>query len=88
MNELLDMLLERLPKSPMIRAASGKPGCWSDGDMILCPTEASCENVADFLQDIFQVSGLAVHTGYYDPIEDRRNRECDDYTGFYYISFE
>lgn len=87
MNELLDMLLERLPKSPVIRAASGKPGCWSDGGMILCPTEASCENVADFLQDILRDT-IVVHTGYYDPNEDRRNQECDDHSGFYYISFE
>lgn len=87
MNKLLDMLLERLPKSPVIRAVSGKPGCWSDGGMILCPTEASCENIADFLQDILRDT-IEVHAGYYDPDEDRRNQECDDHTGFYYISFE
>lgn len=87
MNELLDMLLERLPKSPVIRAASGKPGCWSDGGMILCPTEASCESIADFLQDILWDT-IEVHTGYYDPDEDCRNQECDGHTGFFYISFE
>lgn len=88
MNELLDKLLEGLPKAPDYRLASGKPSFWSDGDMILCPTEASCENVADFLQSILRDSSIAIQTGYYDPSEDRRNGECDDHTGFYYISFE
>lgn len=88
MNALLDRLLEGLPKVPGYRLASGKPGFWSDGDMILCPTEASCENVTDFLQSILRDNSIVVQTGYYDPLEDHRNQECNDHTGFYYISFE
>ena len=76
MNELLNILLGCLPREPR-----------SYGDMILCPSETSCGIIADFLQDILRESTITVTTGYFDPFEDRRNNECDDYTGFYYIEF-
>lgn len=88
MNELLNMLLESLPREPRSYDTSDDPGFWSDGDMILCPSETDCNIVADFLQDTFRDSTLVIQTGYFDPFEDHNNGECDDYTGFYYISFE
>lgn len=87
MNELLNILLGCLPREPRSYDASDNPGFWSDGDMILCPSETSCGIIADFLQDILRESTITVTTGYFDPFEDRRNNECDDYTGFYYIEF-
>ena len=88
MNELLTMLLEQLPKQPRSFDTSDDPGFWSDGKMILCPTEAGCEFVAIFLQDLFRDSAIVVKTGYFDPFEDYNNGEGDDCTGFDYISFE
>lgn len=88
MNKLLDLLLETLPKEPRNLDSSNNSGFWSNGDMILCPSESSCGVVADFLQNVFRNSSLVVQTGYYDPVEDHNNCECDKYTGFYYISFE
>ena len=41
-----------------------------------------------FLRDLFRDSSMTVTTGYFDPFEDHNNGEGDDYTGFYYISFE
>lgn len=88
MNELLDMLLERLPARPRSFDTADDPGFWSDGEMILCPSEAQCQFVANFLQDLFHDTTVVVTTGYFDPFEDHNNRECDDYTGFYYIGFD
>lgn len=59
-----------------------KHGYWTDGDDILCETEAQAEHLADFLEDIgFDY----VNTGYYDPEEDKRENCVDDHTGFYYV---
>ena len=45
-----------------------KHGYWTDGEDILCDTEAQAKHLADFLEDI----GLDyVNTGYYDPEEDK-----------------
>lgn len=88
MNNLLVMLLEQLPRQPRSFDTTDDPGFWSDGEMILCPTEAKCEFIADFLQDLFHDATIVVQTGYFDPFEDHNNGESDDYTGFYYISFE
>lgn len=88
MNELLNMLLEHLPRKPRSYDTSDDPGFWSDGDVILCSSEVECGIVADFLRDMLQNSTIVVKTSYFDPFEDSRNGECDDYTGFYYIDFE
>ena len=88
MNNLLAMLLEQLPQQPRSFDTADDPGFWSDGEMILCPTEVECEIVASFLEDIFLDSTVVVQTVHFDPFEDHNNGEGDDYTGFYYISFE
>lgn len=60
-------------------------GYWTDGDEILCKTEAVAEHLANFLEDI----GFdKVHTGYYDPVEDQRNNEVDSHTGWYYVNID
>ena len=88
MNNLLTMLLEQLSQQPRSFDTADNPGFWSDGEMILCPSEAACEFTANFLRDLFRDSSMTVTTGYFDPFEDHNNGEGDDYTGFYYISFE
>ena len=41
------------------------------------------------MEDVLQgLSSITVQTGHYDPEEDVRNSEVDEYTGFYYIRFE
>lgn len=88
MNEVLNMILAHLPREPRSFDTSDDPGFWSDGEMILCPCETECEIVASFFRDLLRDTTLVVKTGCFDPFEDNRNREQDDYTGFYYIEFE
>lgn len=57
--------------------------------MILCSCETESSIIADFLEDMLrETSDLDVHTGYFDPDEDARSGEQDDYTGFYYVDFD
>lgn len=82
-------ILSMLPDQPRSFDTSDDPGYWTNGAEILCPTETECEIVADFLEDLFKGYGeIKIHTGYYDPDEDRRSGEMDDNTGFYYIDFD
>ena len=87
MASVIDTIIASLPCEPRY-SDNGKPGFWTDGTDILCPTENACEAVADFLQDMLKDSNLDIHTGYYDPEEDVRNNEQDDRTGFFYISYD
>ena len=60
-----------------------KHGYWTDGEQILCKTEAEVDIIADFLEDL----GFdCLNTGYYDPIEDEREGCVDDHTGYWYIN--
>ena len=63
---------------------------WKSGDDILCRTEAECNAIADFIEDVFRGAGfpIRVATGYYDPAQDERNGEVDEKTGFYYVCIE
>ena len=66
-------------------SVQNRHGYWTDGEEILCKTEEAAENLANFLEDI----GFdTVHTGYYDPEEDRRNNEVNDHTGWYYVCID
>ena len=47
---------------------------WSDGEQLLTETES------DLVDD------CCTTTGYYDPDEDKRNGELDEYSGYYYVS--
>ena len=61
---------------------------WCDGIEILCKTEEGAETIADLLELLYRKDGIdcKVNTGYYDPEEDKRNREEDRYTGWYYVN--
>lgn len=87
--QMFKRILAMLPDQPRSFDMSDDPGYWTNGSEILCPTETECEIVADFLEDLFAGYGeIKMHTGYYDPDEDRRSGETDDNTGFYYIDFD
>lgn len=52
---------------------------------LLCKTETQAEGIADFLEDL----GFEdIRTGYYDPKEDEKNGEKDEYTGLYYVCWD
>lgn len=88
-SKALRLILDCLPKQPRSCDINDDTGFWSDGDEILCPSEQECEIVADFLEDVLkEISSITVHTGYYDPDEDKRSGEDDYRTGFYYIDFD
>ena len=75
---LLGKLVHYLPDSPA--------RIWSpDGDEILCENEQLTEDIADFLDALY--GGVqTVNTGFYDPVEDERNGETDQRTGWYYVT--
>lgn len=64
---------------------------WSDGyEEILCKTESAADAIADLIQQLYASQGedVTTVTGYYDPEEDRRNGDEDEYTGWWYITIE
>lgn len=63
---------------------------WSSGDEILCRTESAANAIADMLRQMYQSQGetITVVTGYYDPVEDKRNGEEDRYTGWWYVNID
>ena len=88
-SKTLESIMKCLPHQPRSYDTSDDPGYWSDGGMILCSCETESSIIADFLEDMLrETSNLDVHTGYFDPDEDARSGEQDDYTGFYYIDFD
>lgn len=82
-------IISMLPSQPGSFDTSDDPGFWTNGEEILCPSEAEMNMVYEFLNDIFSEFGnYILITGWYDPEEDRLNGEQDDYTGFNYIRLE
>lgn len=61
---------------------------WSDGSMILCKSGSAAETIADLLKYLYhnQWDEIIAKTGYYDPAEDRE--EKDRYTGWYYVAID
>ena len=90
MDEMLFRLMEQKTWTYILKCLDkytdqNRHGYWTDGEEILCKTEEAAEYLADFLEDIgFDY----VHTGYYDPEEDKRNNEVDDHTGWYYVTVD
>lgn len=84
--EIINQILEALPKQPTNEDPSLAKGYWSNGSEILCSHEIDSEIIADFLDSI--VGEKVSHTGYYDPYEDAASGEIDDNTGFYYVDFD
>ena len=55
-------------------------------DEILCRSEELADMIANIIEGI---SGEhEAHTGYYDPDEDERAGEVDEYTGWYYVDYD
>ena len=63
---------------------------WSDGSMILCKDGKAAKTIADVIELMYKKEGIdaVIVTGYYDPIDDRRNDEVDMYTGWHYVSMD
>lgn len=64
--------------------------CWSDIETeILCATEELADRLADRIESLYEADGedVLLSTGYYDPEEDKRNDEVDEYTGWWYVQF-
>lgn len=63
---------------------------WSTCDEILCKTEEVAEALADMFECLYGAQGeeILVNTGYYDPIEDKRNGEEDRFTGWWYVNVQ
>jgi hypothetical protein len=74
-----EALLSRLPKSP----DSAIRGLWSDGEQILCKTEAQANAIADLVEAM--ALHVTVHISHYDPKEDKRDNCVDKYTGWYAV---
>ena len=55
-----------------------------DGTEILSADESEIEALANFFDQLYGEG--TVNTGYYDPVEDKRNNEVDAYTGLYYVT--
>lgn len=55
---------------------------WSDGCQILSKDESAINALADLFD---QLGAQEVCTGYYDPAEDERQGETDEYTGYFYL---
>lgn len=55
---------------------------FTDGETILCHTKTLCETMLKVLE---AVSDFDLVSGYYDPEEDARNGETNEYTGLWYI---
>lgn len=83
---LFNQITAMLPNEPRSYDTSDDPGFWTDGSIILCPSEYDCECLACFLEDAFrEISNCSINTGYFDPFEDAKSGEQDDFTGFWYI---
>lgn len=87
--EMIDRFIEMLPNEPRSYDTSDDPGFWTDGKEILCPSEAECEVVAEFLKDVISEYGnMPILTGRYNSFEEAASGEQDKKTGFNYIRFE
>lgn len=88
--DLWNGIISMLPSQPRSFDTGDDPGFWTNGEEILCPSEAEMKMVYEFLNDIFSEFGnYTLITGWYDPDEgDRENGGQDDYTGFNYVRLE
>lgn len=84
-----DTIISMLPREPRSFDTADDPGFWTNGDEILCPSEAEASMLYAFLDDMFREFGnYQLITGWYDPEEDARENEQDNCTGFNYIRLE
>lgn len=55
--DLWNGIINMLPPQPRSYDTSDDPGFWTNGEEILCPSEAEMEMVYEFLNDIFSEFG-------------------------------
>ena len=55
-----------------------------DGTEILSTEESEVDAIANLFDQLYEMG--TTNTGYYDPEEDERNGEVNEYTGFYYVT--
>ena len=80
----IDMIIKSLPN------LSSKD-IWTDGDKeILVKTESSANTIASLIEWLYKMQNkeVLINMGYYDPEEDKRNNEEDEYTGWWYVNIE
>lgn len=80
-------ILHRLPGKD-IDLDDNMFGIWVDKDTILCLDEYDAEDIADWLEEFPFMEGYVVQTGYFDPEEDERMDEVDEYTGLAYVTVD
>lgn len=87
--ELFEGIIDKLAREPRSYDTADDPGFWTNGDLILCPSEYEAITVAEFLIDIFSEHDPSnILTGYYDPEEDSGNGKQNKCTGFYYVDID
>lgn len=74
---MFNLIVKMLPNN----SDNGNNNYWSNGIFILCKTEEMANELADCLDEL----DYQTLTGYYDPIEDKRNNEVDECTGYWYV---
>lgn len=75
---VFQILANSLPREPESDSAF-----WYDGgDDILCRTAELADTLADWLDD----HGYCSVTGYFDPVDDEREKCVDQLTGWYYVT--
>jgi len=79
--EAFRRLCEQLPGNPR-----NPNDLWSDGSQLLSPNEELINQIADLFEGTY--CGLCMVTGYYDPEEDARNGDTDEFTGSYYLDID
>lgn len=80
-NLMFDTILDGLPKRP------NEP-IWApqDGDEILCDSHELAISLADLLDSV--CGEPVAHVGYYDAVEDQRQGELDERSGWWYLSIQ
>jgi hypothetical protein len=87
LDKLADLTYEALDAALKKTESEGrtKHGIHFIDNELLCRTQTQAEGIADFLEDL---GFYDVRTGYYDPVEDKKNGEEDEYTGWYYVDWD
>ncbi len=74
----LKAIMEALPSEPVDNCH-----VWSNGDCILCDSEARADAIADLIDSMY--GRKVACTGHFNAEEDKRNGEVDECTGWYYV---
>ena len=78
MIRLFDFLLQTLPDKP----ADPSNQVWTDREQILCRTKDQASFLAELMKTTDQEEYIV---NYYNPEEDKKNHDTNNFTGWYYI---